>query len=105
MFVYQGKSGVIYECILSKRERFGLTTYKCNKAWTSGLIDYNGEWNVVNKQFEYAFINNDRGIEGFDTEGYEPIATKITWYLPDGSYHYRWVYVIDKSNPECIKND
>lgn len=98
ILLYKSKSNDTYECILDKRTIFGITKYRNHEAWTSGLIDYNGNWNIVDKKLRYAIVDDEDDIEQFDCEGFTPIGTKISFTKPDGRSTHRWVYVIDESS-------
>lgn len=97
ILLYTSKNNNTYECILNKRTILGRTKYRSHETWTSGLIDWNGEWNIVDKNLRYAIVHDEKEFEQFDCEGFTPIATKISYVKSNGDFDYRWVYIIDEN--------
>ena len=104
ILLYTTKSNDTYECILDKRTIFGKTKYRNHEAWTSGWIDRNGNWNIVDKKLRYAIVDDKKDLEKFDCEGFTPMITEITFKKSDGHLDYRWVCVIDESTQENSLN-
>lgn len=97
LILYKSKSGTTYECILNKKNIFGETKYKNDICYTSGFVTKLGDWNVVNRNFKYAIVNNENDIEKFDYGDDEFQCTKIDFTFSNGNHRSRYVYVIDKT--------
>lgn len=100
ILLYTNKKGGMIECVLDKRNIFSSTTYKNRIAETSAFLDFNGNWNRVNRHFRYYIVEDEDEIEELDFGKYEPIITRIdfTHITADGieKCDTRWVCVIDE---------
>lgn len=97
LILYKSKSGTTYECILNKKNIFGETRYKNDICYTSGFVTKLGAWNVVNRDFKYAIVNNENDIEKFDYGNDEFQCEKIDFTFSNGNHRVLYVYVIDKT--------
>lgn len=100
ILLYTNKKGVMMECVLDKRSTLGSQKYKNRIVETSAFLDFNGNWNKVNKHLRYYIVENEDEIEKLDFGKYEPIITRIdfSFTTADGidKRNTRWVCVIDE---------
>lgn len=98
ILLYQGASGMPFNCTLKKRNTNGQTKYKVKQCSTSGLDVFWDEWYEVNSHLRYTILKNPEDIVNYDCGKYQPIKTEINYTSKTGEKRIKYVYVIDEKN-------
>ena len=97
ILIYNSSNNEIFECVLDKKQFLGKTKYRLKKSSTSAPVTYHKNWNEVNSNLRYIFVDFEEDIKDVECEGYEPVGTKIYYKIPTGEEKSCWIYVIDKT--------
>lgn len=97
ILLYNSNNGTFFNCILDKKNKNGKTLYKFNKSSNTPPITWNTEWNEIDKNLKFIFVDYENDIEDIDCMGYEPQGTKIYYKLANGKEESCWIYIIDKT--------
>ncbi len=97
IYLYNSPSNEFFTYIFDVKEKDGKKYYSLNYGGTMLPITWNKEWEEVDKNLKYIFVDYQDDIKDIDCMGYEPEGTKIYYKLEDGKEESCWIYIIDKS--------
>lgn len=97
ILLYESNNGTFFNCILEKKSKNNKYLYRFKKSSNTPPITWNKEWEEVDKNLKYIFVDYQDDIKDIDCMGYEPEGTKIYYKLEDGKEESCWIYIIDKS--------
>ena len=97
-------SGDYYTCYCKKLRRGDSFAFK--RVFRTNMIPpvtYTTEWNKVNKDLYFIYVDYKNDIEKIDCMNYEPIGSYIKWTNAVGEIDYCWLYIIDKTGSGEVK--
>lgn len=98
LIIYSASNGDYCTCYMNKKTKKNQVYYKY-KFLTDLIapVTYHTEWNKVNDDLYFIYVDYEDDIEEIDCCGYTPVGTRLEYTNAAGEFDIFWIYVVDRT--------